>query len=128
MSSADALPPDLSESSKMAALAIEVLIQTSDYEVQGLIHVSREAREDRRLTELLNDPDKRFLAVTDARLTPRQSEGTPRLYRFLQLRLDDIQMIHPAMQAVSINLEVSNQESDRFNILRTKLTQGMEER
>jgi hypothetical protein len=133
MSDVDALPvehgsnqasePSLpATSAKMAALAIEVLIQTSDYEVQGLIHVSREAREDRRLTELINDPDKRFLAVTDARITPRQSEGAPRMYRFLQLRLDDIQMIHPAIQAVSINPEYSNQEAERFNNLRTKLS------
>jgi hypothetical protein len=125
MSAADALPvdvtPDAVPVDKRAALAIEVLIQTSDYEVQGLIHVSRKTREDRRLTELLNDPGKRFLAVTDARLTPRQNPGTPRLYRFLQLRLDDIQMIHPAVQAVSLNTDYSHREAERFKQFRTRL-------
>jgi len=106
---------------KQAALAIEVVIQTPDYEIEGIIHVSRNTRKDRRLTELLNDLSKRFLAVTDARLKPKGTEGTPRLYRFLQIRLDDIQMIHPAVQAVSMGANYSNQESERFNSLRSKL-------
>jgi hypothetical protein len=106
---------------KQDALAIEVVIQTPDYEIEGLIHVSRNTRKDRRLTELLNDQTKRFLAVTDAKLRPKQGESTPRIYRFLQLRLDDIQMIHPAVQAVSMNAAYSGEESDRFNTLRNKL-------
>jgi len=106
---------------KQAALAIEVVIQTPDYEIEGIIHVSRNTHKDRRLTELLNDLSKRFLAVTDARLKPKGTEGTPRLYRFLQIRLDDIQMIHPAVQAVSMGANYSNQESERFNSLRSKL-------
>ena len=106
---------------KQSSLAIEVVIQTPDYEIEGIIHVSRNTRKDRRLTELLNDLSKRFLAVTDARLKPKGSEGTPRLYRFLQIRLDDIQMIHPAVQAVSMGANYSNQECERFNSLRNKL-------
>jgi hypothetical protein len=109
---------------KQASLAIEVVIQTPDYEIEGLIHVSRNTRKDRRLTELLNDLGKRFLAVTDAKLKPKGTEGTPRLYRFLQIRLDDIQMIHPAVQAVSMGANYSNQESERFNSLRSKLGSG----
>jgi hypothetical protein len=110
------------QNKKQATLAIEVVIQTSDYEIEGLIHVSRQTRQERRLTELLNDPDKRFLAVTDARLTSKHTAGGPRLYRFLQLRLNDIQMIHPAIQAVSLGSQYSNEEKNRFHNLRSKVS------
>jgi len=86
---------------KADTMALAVIILTADHEISGTIHVPRTAREDRRLTALLNDGTRRFLAVTDARLVSRQGPATPRLYRFLQLHMDRIVMIHPATQAVS---------------------------
>jgi hypothetical protein len=126
MSAAESLPPQTATSAhncKLASLAVEVVILTNDHEIHGLVHVSRDAREDRRITDLLNDPVKRFLAITDARLISRQGPATPRIYRFLQIHIDNIIMIHPAIQSVSAQAEYSLEEATRFNELRSRLNQ-----
>lgn len=109
---------------KDAALPMEVVILTPDHEVWGLIHVSRNAREDRRISDLLNDQDRRFLAVTDARLINRVGASTPRLYNFLQLHINNIIMIHPATQAVMRNSEYRKDEAIRFDELRSKFNKA----
>lgn len=106
--------------SKDAALPLEVVILTPDHEVQGVIHVSRNAREERRISDVLNDPERRFLAVTDAKLINRAGPSTPRIYSFMQLHIDNIIMIHPSAQSVLRNTEYSRDEALRFNGLRSK--------
>ncbi len=110
--------------SKEAAIPLEVVILTPDHEIQGLIHVSRDTREDRRISDLLNDPERRFLAVTDAKLIQRSGPGTPRVYAFMQLRIDSIIMIHPSTQAVVRNTDYSRDEALRFDELRGKMTRA----
>jgi hypothetical protein len=107
--------------SKEASIPLEVVILTKDHEVLGLIYVSRDAREERRISDLLNDPDRRFLAVTDAKLTNRSEPSTPRLYSFLQLHIDNIIMIHPSAQAVARSTEYSKDEALRFDEFRCKV-------
>lgn len=109
--------------SKEAAIPMEVVILTPDHEVLGIIYVSRTAKEDRRISDLLNDPEKRFLAVTDARLINREGPSTPRLYSFLQLQINNIIMIHPAAQILMRNTDYSKDEAIRFDGLRTKMNQ-----
>lgn len=106
--------------SKDAAIPMEVVILTQDHEVQGVIYVSRDAKEDRRISDLLNDPDRRFLAVTDAKLINRNGPSSPRIYSFMQLHIDNIIMIHPSAQSVLRNTEYSKDEALRFDDLRTK--------
>lgn len=106
--------------SKDAAIPMEVVILTPDHEVQGIIHVSRDAREDRRISDLLNDPERRFLAVTDAKLISRTGPSSPRIYSFMQLHIDNIIMIHPSTQSVLRNTEYSKDEALRFDDLRSK--------
>jgi hypothetical protein len=107
---------------KETALPLEVVILTMDHEVQGIIYVSREVKEDRRISDLLNDPEKRFLAVTDARLVGRVGVSTPRIYSFLQLHIDNIIMIHPSTQAVVRSPDYSREEALRFDELRVKVS------
>jgi hypothetical protein len=106
--------------SKDAAIPMEVMILTADHEVQGVVYVSRDTREDRRISDLLNDPERRFLAVTDAKLINRNGPSSPRIYSFMQLHIDNIIMIHPSTQAVLRNTEYSKDEALRFDELRTK--------
>ena len=119
--------PNQSESkkiqSKEASLPMEVVILTADHEVQGIIHVARNAKADRRISDLLNEPDKRFLAVTDAKLINRTGPSAPRMYSFLQLHIDNIVMIHPAAQTVMRNTDYSKDEALRFDNLRIKMNQ-----
>ncbi len=105
---------------KETTVPVEVVILTRDHEVYGLIYVSRDAKEERRISDLLNDPDRRFLAVTDARLINRTGPSTPRVYSFLQLHIDNIIMIHPSTQAVVQNTDYSRDEAFRFDELRSK--------
>lgn len=106
--------------SKEGAMPVEVMILTPDHEIQGIVYVSRDAREDRRISDLINDPEKRFLAVTDAQLVNRVGPSSPRLYSFLQVQISNIIMIHPSIQAVVRNTEYTSEESKRFNDLRTR--------
>jgi hypothetical protein len=124
MSAGQPAPNSKRIASKDAALPIEVVILTPDHEVLGIIHVSRDAREDRRISDLLNDPDRRFLAVTDAKLINRVGSSTPRVYSFLQLHIDNIIMIHPSTQAVVRNTDYSKDEAIRFDSLRAKVNQA----
>lgn len=110
--------------SKDAAIPMEVVILTQDHEVQGVIYVSRDAREDRRISDLLNEPERRFLAVTDAKLINRSGPSSPRIYSFMQLHIDNIIMIHPSAQAVLKNTEYSKDEALRFDGLRTKFNRA----
>ncbi|WP_303673216.1 DUF6812 domain-containing protein [Vampirovibrio chlorellavorus] len=110
---------------KEAAIPMEVVILTADHEVQGIIHVSRDAREERRISDLLNDPDRRFLAVTDAKLINRNGPSSPRIYSFMQLHIDNIIMVHPSAQAVLKNTEYSKDEALRFDELRSKMVRTM---
>ena len=109
--------------SKEAAIPMEVVILTPDHEIQGIIYVSRSAKVDRRISDLLNDSEKRFLAVTDARLINRVGPSAPRMYSFLQLHIDNIVMIHPATQTVMRNTDYSRDEALRFDSLRVKMNQ-----
>lgn len=106
---------------KEAAIPLEVVILTADHEVQGIIHVSRNAREERRISDLLNDPERRFLAVTDAKLVNRTGPSSPRIYSFMQLHIDNIIMVHPSAQSVLKNTEYSKDEALRFDSLRSKM-------
>lgn len=106
--------------SKEAAMPVEVVILTQDHEIHGIVYVSRDAREDRRISELLNDPERRFLAVTDVKLINRAEPSTPRLYRFMQLQVDNIIMLHPSAQAVVRNPDYSKDEALKFDQLRDK--------
>lgn len=113
--------------SKEAAMPVEVVILTADHEIHGIVHVSRDAREDRRISELLNDKERRFLAVTDAQLMGRQTPSSPRRYRFLQLHIDNILMIHPSAQSVASTSDYSKEEALRFDSLRSKFNGARQE-
>ncbi|WP_373532767.1 hypothetical protein [Vampirovibrio sp.] len=124
---ADSAQPESSAKSKRitskdAAIPMEVVILTQDHEVQGVIHVSRNTREERRISDVLNDPERRFLAVTDAKLVNRNGPSSPRIYSFMQLHIDNIIMIHPSAQSVLRNTEYSKDEALRFDGLRSKFT------
>ncbi len=107
---------------KEGAMPVEVMILTPDHEIRGVVYVSRDVKEDRRISELLNDPERRFLAVTDAQLVSRVGPSSPRLYSFLQVQISNIIMIHPSVQAVVRKTDVTAEESQRFNDLRKRLS------
>ena len=50
-------------------IPIEVCILTADHDIKGTVHVSKYTNTNRELTDLLNDKERRFLAVTNAEST-----------------------------------------------------------
>ena len=72
---------------------IEVYILTADYDIKGTVYVAKYTDSNRELTDLLNDRERRFLAVTNAEILPRNSSQTPRRYNFLEVHMDYVLMV-----------------------------------
>ncbi len=101
-------------------IPIEVLITTIDHEIKGCVHVSKYTSTNRELTDLLNDKDKRFIAVTDAEIT-KKNGGPPKKYDFLKVHIDYILMVHPASQIIYKESAKVQEDVTRFRELRNKL-------
>lgn len=104
-------------------IPIEVSILTVDHDIKGTVHVSKYTSTNRELTDLLNDKERRFLAVTNAEIYSRNSTQTPRRYNFLEIHMDYILMVHPSTQAVFKESGKAQEDIARFRELRLKLNQ-----
>lgn len=104
-------------------IPIEVSILTVDHDIKGTVHVSKYTSTNRELTDLLNDKDRRFLAVTNAEIYSRNSTQTPRRYNFLEIHMDYVLMVHPSTQAVFKESGKAQEDIARFRDLRLKLNQ-----
>ena len=102
---------------------IDVTILTADHDIKGVVHVSKYTNTNRELTDLLNDKERRFLAVTNAEIYPRTGNQTPRKYNFLEIHMDYVLMVHPSTQAVFKDSGKSQEDIARFRELRLKLNQ-----
>ncbi len=83
-----------------------VMVATPNYEMEGNVFLSRSMKESRRLTNLLNG-DKRFLALTDVKITQRKT-GVPEeaLLPYVHVNLDTIELIKPISVKGSEELEL----------------------
>ena len=104
-------------------IPIEVSILTADHDIKGTVHVSKYTNTNRELTDLLNDKERRFLAVTNAEIYPRNSAQAPRRYNFLEIHMDYVLMVHPSAQAVFKESAKAQEDIARFRDLRLKLNQ-----
>lgn len=104
-------------------IPIEVLITTVDHEIRGYVHVSKYTSTNRELTDLLNDKEKRFLAVTDAEIS-KKTGGAPKRYDFLKVHMDYILMVHPVSQVIFQESVKIQEDITRFRELRTKLNKA----
>ena len=104
-------------------IPIDVTILTADHDIKGTVHVSKYTNTNRELTDLLNDRERRFLAVTNAEIYPRNSAQTPRRYNFLEIHMDYVLMVHPSAQAVFKESGKAQEDIARFRDLRLKLNQ-----
>ena len=102
---------------------IEVSILTADHDIKGVVYVSKYTNTNRELTDLLNDKERRFLAVTNAEIYPKNSNQPPRRYNFLEIHMDYVLMVHPSAQAVFRDSGKTQEDVARFRDLRLKLNQ-----
>ncbi|MCQ2754256.1 MAG: hypothetical protein MJ231_04315 [bacterium] len=104
-------------------MPVEVIILTENTDIKGTVYVSKSTAEHRQLTELLNDKDRRFLAITNAEIYQKNSNQPPQRYEFLEIHMDCILMVHPLNQAVFKETPKSQEDIARFRELRAKLRQ-----
>ena len=104
-------------------IPIEVCILTQDHDIKGVVHVSKYTNTNRELTDLLNDHERRFLAVTNVEIYTRNSNQPPKRYNFLEIHMDYILMVHPTSQAIFKESPKTQEDIARFRELRAKLNQ-----
>ena len=102
---------------------IEVCILTNDHDIKGTVHVSKYANTNRELTDLLDDKEKRFLAVTSAEIVAKGSNVPPRRYDFLKIHINAIVLVHPSSQVLFKETSKAQEDIARFRELRNKLSQ-----
>ena len=104
-------------------MPIEVIILTETSDIKGTVYVSKNVSPNRQLTELLNGNDRKFLAVTNVEIYPKNSNQPPKRYEFLELHIDSILMVHPTSQALFKESAKTQEDIARFRELRAKLNQ-----
>ena len=102
---------------------IEVSILTVDHDIKGTVHVAKYTDSNRELTDLLNDKERRFLAVTNVEIYSKNTSVPPRRYNFLEIHMDYILLVHPSTQAVFKESGKAQEDIARFRDLRNKLNQ-----
>ena len=102
---------------------VEVCIITKDHEIKGTVYVSKYTKSNRELTELLNDQERRFLAVTNAEIVPVGGNSAPRRYDFLEIHIDSIIIMHPASQTLFKESSKAQEDIVKFRELRNRLSQ-----
>ena len=104
-------------------IPIEVIILTDTDDIKGTVYVSSAVAANRQLTELLNNSDRRFLAVTNVEIYAKNSNQPPKRYEFLEIHMDYVLMVHPTSQAVFRDSGKTQEDIARFRDLRLKLNQ-----
>lgn len=104
-------------------IPIEVCILTVDHDIKGTVHVSKYTNTNRELTDLLNDKERRFLAVTNVEIVPKNANMPPRRYDFLEIHMDYVLLVHPSSQVVFKESGKAQEDIARFRELRQKLSQ-----
>lgn len=102
---------------------VEVCIITKDHEIKGTVYVSKFTKSNRELTELLNDKERRFLAVTNAEIVPQGGSAAPKRYDFLEVHIDSIIIMHPASQTLFKESSKAQEDIIKFRELRNRLSQ-----
>ena len=105
------------------AVPIEVIILTDTNDIKGTVYVSKSVAANRQITELLNNNDRRFLAITNVEIYPKNSNQPPKRYEFLEIHMDSILMVHPTSQALYRETSRTQEDIARFRELRAKLNQ-----
>ncbi len=105
------------------SIPVEVIILTENEDIKGTVYVSKNIAANRQLTELLNDSNRRFLAITNVEIYPKNSNQPPKRYEFLEIHMDKILMVHPISQTILKETSKTQEDIARFRELRAKLNQ-----
>ena len=104
-------------------IPIEVIILTDNSDIKGTVYVSKNTPANRQITQLLNNSERRFLAITNVEIYSKNSNQPPKRYEFLEIHMDKILMVHPTSQALFKESPKTQEDIARFRELRAKLNQ-----
>ncbi len=72
------------------------MVITRGFQLEGEIHTPKLGKEGRRLSNMLNDPNRKFIVVTNVTITNRAT-GTkdPKPASMIEVSIDSIEFIRP---------------------------------
>ena len=73
----------------------QIVLETPRYRVEGNVMLPPEGYKS-RLSDHLNDPDREFLIVLDAKLSPLEGEGQPSELPVVMIQRNRIDLVIPA--------------------------------
>lgn len=75
--------------------AIQAVVVTRFYRLEGSIHFTNLGKEARRLSNMLNS-ERKFIAMTHVSISDRVSGAKdPKIYPFIQINIEAIEFIQP---------------------------------
>ncbi len=76
--------------------SIRVWLSTPNYIMEGNLHLARTMKESRRLSNLLNTADRRFVALTKVKVRDRQTGVEDEaVHPFVHVNLSTVEVIRP---------------------------------
>lgn len=76
--------------------SIRVWLSTPNYVMEGNLHLARAMKESRRLSNLLNTSDRRFVALTKVKVRDRQTGVEDEsIHPFVHVNLSTVEVIRP---------------------------------
>ncbi len=77
--------------------AIQAVVLTRFFRLEGRIHLPNLGKEGRRLSKMLNS-ERRFIAMTHVSISDRASGAKdPQIYPFIQINMEAIEFIQPSI-------------------------------
>jgi uncharacterized protein DUF6812 len=73
----------------------QVMVETDRYRITGALTLPAEGYRS-RLSDYVNQRDREFLTLSDARIEPLDGSGQPRVEEFLMIGRSHVRLIAPA--------------------------------
>lgn len=87
---------DLIQAVRAKTDVIRAVVITRGFQLEGEIHTPKLGKEGRRLSNMLNDPNRKFIVVTNVTIINRAT-GTkdPKPAAMIEVSIDSIEFIRP---------------------------------
>jgi hypothetical protein len=91
---------------------IHAMVLTRNFQFEGDLHTPKLGKDGRRLSNLLNDPNRKFIVLTNVTIINR-ADGSkdPKTVPMIQVNLDSVEFIRPYLDEEAMVLE--SQENDQ---------------
>lgn len=96
--------------------AIRVLVVTRHFEMEGEIYCPRQGKQGRRLSRMLNNKERQFLALTNVQvLNRRTNTKDEKIYPLIQVCMHSVEYICPYLDALEAEQESLTLDHDSIS-------------